>query len=38
MVGWILIVQEPGRQQALVSRELIQKMKRVEMDEDPLCS
>lgn len=38
MVGWILIVQGWDRRQALVSGEPIQKMKRVEMDENPLCS
>ena len=38
MVGWLLIVQGWDWRQVLVSGEPIQKMKRVEMDENPLCS
>lgn len=38
MVGRILIVQGWDRQQVLLSGEPIQKMKGVEMDENPLSS
>lgn len=38
MGAWILVQELGDRQQALVPGEPIQKIKRVQMDENPLCS